>query len=171
MPANKPRPARRANSHKRKLETGPLPLCENHLKFCKAYLVHNNAKQAVIEAGYQCKDPGAHGYQLLKRANIIEFLKEARKTAMEEVKYGLKEAMNEAKFAQEFSIKHKNANALVKATEHRAKLNGLIDKNIQVQVVPFSVNIQGLPAPPPPVDVTPIVIAAAKRAAEEEEDD
>ena len=57
-----------------------VPLSFREVRFANAYFEHGNATQAVRDAGYTCASEQARrqtGYQLLRKAQVIEYLREA----------------------------------------------------------------------------------------------
>lgn len=58
--------------------------------------------------------------------------------------HNLEKAMAEAEEAMRFAKETENANAYVKAVEHRAKLNGLLVDRQEVKQVGFTIQIAGI---------------------------
>ncbi len=125
-------PEKRAAVPARGADDVAKDLCVNSLNpkqavFVAEYLKDSNGSRAAIAAGYSKHSASQVAYRLLNLSPaVMEAVKEARAIAMRKCEYSAEVAMREAEEAIEFAKETKNANALVKAVELRARLNGLI---------------------------------------------
>ena len=88
--------------------------------------------QAATQAGYKSK---ASSYYALKHPLVQQYLQSIRAESRAIATYDLVMAMEEAAFARSFAIEHENPMAVVKATELRAKLSGLLIDRVEVATV------------------------------------
>ena len=106
-----------------------------HIKFLE--LIASGMSQ--IDAGMSVGLKSSNSrYRCLTNPLAQQYLSGLRTESRAIAAYNIAEAMQEAKEARDFAIEHENPMAVVKATELRAKLSGLlIDK---VEVATFSIN-------------------------------
>ena len=123
-----------------------MRLKPSHQVFVDHYLRTGNASASAKMAGYSEKTSRHCGYQLLKHPTIAAALKEARDGAKIAASYTLDAAMKETDEAIEFAKLTKNANAMVKAIEHKSKLNGLLIERHEVKTAGFMISITGIDA-------------------------
>jgi len=111
--------------------------------FVAEYLKDSNGTRAAIVAGYGEKNAKQTAWKLLhKIPAVVDAVAAARTEVQEQAIYNLQAAMDEAEKTIEFARETKNANAMAKAVELRAKLNGLlIDRHDVRQAVGFKIVI------------------------------
>lgn len=79
---------------------------------------------------------------------VVKALNKLKSQLKEKVGYSLEKVMEETEDAKKFAIQTKNANALVKAIELRAKINGLIiEKHDHRMAANFSIQVEGVRQP------------------------
>lgn len=131
-------------------------------EFIEMYLGHrfkgNKLKMAeYLDVPYQqvknwCKHP-----------KVLAEIESRRAKIRAKGQYTLELAMEEAEAARVFAEDTGNANAYVKAVEHKAKLNGLlVEKYDHRMMANFSIQIDGVKGPP----MLPTVAADVKRVDE-----
>src|SRR5215213_9843649 len=103
----------------------------------RAYVKHRaqgvSPTQAAKAAGFSPSYADKAGSTLETLPPIMAMLSEIREEVKRVAVYDLVAAMQEAKEAAEFARTHRNPMALVKATELRAKLSGLLVEQIHVK--------------------------------------
>jgi hypothetical protein len=119
-------------------------------KFVAEYLKGKSGAEAARAAGYS---PGA------ARTRAHEFLNEhpltmaavaqAREALRTEANFNAENAMRELNDAMEFARQTKNATALARCIELRAKLSGLLDVKDKGPTAAFQINISGIDTPAP----------------------
>lgn len=130
-------------------------LSPKQAEFLKHLLAGRNARQAAILSGFSENNAGKTAARLKKHPLVIEALEKHRGTLEAEGKYSYEAAMKEASECYEFAKQTMNANAMVRAAEHRAKLSGLLVERHHVQQASFIVEIVR-PAPasePEPIEI------------------
>lgn len=154
----------RNKPYKRKT-TGPVPkrkptsrgktLTTQQAEALRLYFELNNSVTAVAKV--MGKPYGTVREWFRTQLMQDEIAKELAKL-QEKIGYSLEVSMAEAAEAMDFAKKTNNANALVKAIEHRAKLNGLlIEKHEHLGAAPFSIQVIGLPpTEAKQIEVTPV---------------
>lgn len=130
-----------------KPRTPPGGLKPKEAKFAAEYLKDGDAQRAALAVDPTYKDPGTSGSKMLQKPAVREVVKAAHQEIAKKGVHNLEIAMQEAKDAMDFAKETANANAFIKAVEHRAKLNGLLVEKIDVRAQGFILNIVGL-APP-----------------------
>lgn len=90
-----------------------------------------NVQQADRNAGYS-PAYAKKASRLLKRPVVARAIESIQAQGRTMAAYGLVEAMKEAEFAAAFAREHRNPMALLKATELRAKLSGLLIDRLEV---------------------------------------
>lgn len=93
------------------------------------------SRQAAKAAGYSDSYAKVAAHRLKKKPSVAKALEAVRREGLQMAAFGLLEAMNEAESAATFARLHKNPMALVKATELRAKLSGLMIDRVEVACV------------------------------------
>lgn len=116
-------------------------LTPRQAKFVAEYIASNNGAQAAIAAGYSHP---SNARDALKVPLVAKALEDFRRRTVEKGIYDFDMAMAEANDAVAFAKETGNANALVKAIELRAKLNGLLIEKHQHDVSGFSVFVSGI---------------------------
>lgn len=153
-------------------KSGDQQLSARQAAYVAAVIRTGNKRLAKKEAGY---NPDRSTQTIERSKPVQEALRAAKQQVMEKFKYGIEEAFQEAGDAIEFARETRNANAMVKAMELRAKLHGLIDKMTGPQLANFQIVIKGLDDTKPPSIVISQEeesrVLAHKDLSEEEEDE
>lgn len=103
------------------------PLTERQKKFTQEYLKTGNKRKAALAAGYSAKNLDHVGFKLThKHAVVSKVIAEAQKEVQKKMAYTLESAMRECDDTISFARETENANAMAKAVELKAKLNGLL---------------------------------------------
>lgn len=131
---------------------------------------HDVAIQEFFRTGDKtvaAKRAGFANANVFSVPSVVERVAEIRAAMVKEIIYDAAAAMKEAEAAIAFARETRNANALVKAIELRAKLQGLlIDKHDIRQMGSFQINISGIddkPAlPPAPIEISSTPIEASE---------
>ncbi len=124
--------------------TPRIDLNEKEREYVKGYLRTASVGQAAKSAGMSNKQAKAKGHAMLKRPQVKAAIQAAQVESAKETAYTLTQSMEEAKEAMAFARETGNANALVKAIEHRAKLNGLLVENFNVRQTGLDIIIHGV---------------------------
>jgi phage terminase small subunit len=104
-------------------------------RFLAAYMTGISARAAALEAGYSKTTADKRAYELLHQNPAMKVaLAEARNGLQLLANYNADSAMADFVAAAEFAIKTNNANALVKATEMKARLKGLLIDRAELTV-------------------------------------
>ena len=122
-------------------------LTPRQLQFVNAYLKNGgNGAAAAVEAGYSKGNSRHRAYELLNENEAVKkAIDEARTKLREATQYTAEKAMAAADDAFLMAELTKNAMAMVKATELKAKLCGLLIERHDVRTIgKFQINIQGL---------------------------
>lgn len=102
----------------------------------RAYVQHvaagMDSRAAARSAGYSESFSKVAAHRLGKKPAVSKAIESIRAEGRTMAVYGLVEAMKEADDAAAFARQHKNPMALVKATELRAKLSGLLVDRVEV---------------------------------------
>ena len=106
-----------------------------HAEFVHHFLQSANGTEAAKRAGYAEAHTSQEAYRLLRRADVKAAIDAARTTLAECSLYDVQRAMAEALAGIRFAMETKNANALVKGIELRARLSGLLIERIEVATV------------------------------------
>lgn len=109
------------------------------LKFIEHYASGKSGAESARLAGYSAKNAAATASQLLQNEAVKAALDEVRKSSLSAAVYNLEAAMKETNEVIEFSRATKNANAMIKAVEHKAKLNGLLVERHEVKQAGFTI--------------------------------
>ena len=105
------------------------------LKFVEALQTGIDGTAAAIAAGYSRKSARYMAYQLQnENAAVMAALAETREKLAESAEYNGHKCMAECDSAIAFARETKNANALVRAIELRARLSNLLREKIDVTV-------------------------------------
>ena len=116
-----------------------------HQKFAAEWVRTGVASAAAIAAGYNPRHARQEGHRLLKNPFVQEEINRLREEITESGKYNYEKAMSEALEAMKFAKATSNANAYVRAVEHRAKLSGLMIEKVDVRAaVGFQIKITGI---------------------------
>jgi transposase-like protein len=143
------------NSRYKRKTTGKLPpkrkstkgqkITEKQLEAVKIYFELNNSVTAVAT---RLGVPYGTVRDWFRKECVKVEIEKRMAELREKTGYSLEVSMAEAGEGMELARETKNANAFVKAIEHRAKLNGLLIEKLQhIGNAPFSINVVGL-APP-----------------------
>jgi phage terminase small subunit len=123
-------------------------------KFIAEYMKHGNATRAAIAIGFPESRAKQKGHELKNAPYVKEKIDQNRKEIAAKGIYNLEMAMKEADDAIQFAIETGNANAYVKAIEHKSKLNGLLIERQEIRTASFSIMIDlGEEPKPPAIDV------------------
>lgn len=87
---------------------------------------------AAKAAGYSDSYARVAAHRLMKKPAVAKAIAAIRAEGMKLASYDLTRAMDEALKAMEFAYKHEQCMAVVKATELRAKLSGLLVDKVEV---------------------------------------
>jgi phage terminase small subunit len=101
-----------------------------------------SAQEAARLAGYG-SSYAKKASRLLQCPPVARELELIRAKARDIASYTLVEAMGEANAAAQFARENKNSMALVKATELRAKLSGLLIERVEIATVDLRASIDG----------------------------
>lgn len=109
--------------------------------FCQA-IVSGMSQADAYRAAYNAsnmKPPSVqvNASKLMANAKVALRVKELRAPVMEELRYDLKAAMEEAKEAFEVAKRKENGGAMVAAATLRAKLNGLLVDRSEIRTGPL----------------------------------
>lgn len=126
-----------------------------HAKFIAEFLRLGVGTTAAIAAGYRPRSAGKTAKVLLRKPEIRAAVEAAQRAMIEKGKYSVEKSMEEAADAMAFAKQTENANALVKAIEHRAKLSGLLVEKVDMRMQGrLSIHISGVDPEPGALDVT-----------------
>lgn len=115
-----------------------------HKVFLDHYLKSGNGAEAARVAGYAKSNAAQTASQLLRTPAMKEAVLKAREGSIEATSYTLDKAMRETDACIEFAKITKNAGAMIKSIEHKAKLNGLLVEKHEVKTAGFVINISGM---------------------------
>lgn len=104
------------------------------LQFVNHYLVSGNGTDAARRAGYSEKNAGHHARTLLLSKRVQAELQKHRDQLQKQTQYDLAQAFQDAVNGAEFAKAHKNAMALHKFIELKAKLHGLLVEKHEVDM-------------------------------------
>lgn len=113
-------------------------MCElgpRHQKFVASVLSGNDGKASAISAGYAPSAAAVRAHRLLRRPQIAAVMALAKRELAEVNSFNVERAMVELDDAINFAKESKQANALVKAIELRARLHGLLIDRSQVDML------------------------------------
>lgn len=114
-------------------------------KFCQAVVSGLNISDAYRSAydagGMKPATVNRSAKELTDNPKIAARVQALRKPVVEEVQYGLKQAMSEAQQAFDVALEKGNGGAMVAAATLRAKLNGLLVERKEIRTGP----LDGLP--------------------------
>ncbi|MCZ6848413.1 MAG: terminase small subunit, partial [Alphaproteobacteria bacterium] len=113
--------------------------------FVEAILTGETGAEAARQAGYSPRNASGRAHELMKDPLVVAELEKRREVIRAENDYTREKAMDELEATMTFARETKNAGALAKAVELRAKLAGhLIERRdvrqaqvIKVEVVQF----------------------------------
>jgi len=112
---------------------GTRNLTPKQFRFVLAYCGGLDQKNATIAAGYSAKSSAA-AYDLMHTPAVRAAIDEMHSKLRAKTTYEAADAFREAGEAIEFAKETKNANALVRALELRARLNGLLTEKVSLEV-------------------------------------
>lgn len=152
--------------------TEDSPLDEKQEIFVREYMKNLRPTAAARIAYPESVNPREKGKYLLSRPHVKKAIADAKIDLQNNGKYGLKQAVEEFDVAIRFAFTTKNANALAKLLETKAKLHGLLIDRREISIVPFQINISGITREALPRPAAPIEIEAkeVKELAKESED-
>lgn len=147
------------NRKKKPRERSNHSINPREMRFVQEYLKDGVATQAAIRAGWSAKSAKSQGYEILHRPRVRAEIEKARTQALEIGVYNLKAAMLDTQAAIDFARETGNATALIKAVEHKAKLNGLLIERHDVRQSGFVIQISGIHDAPSQIVAPSEVIA------------
>lgn len=128
-----------------------------------------NAIEAADRAGYSGK---VAAQRLLNTPIVKKEVAARRESVSKKIEYTAETAMEELKEAMQFAKDTRNATAMVKAIETRAKVMGLlIEKNDVRLLGQFSINISGIDTPINMSQIAQAVVSQLPPPAAEADDD
>lgn len=131
------------------MEERPLPL--KHQSFVAEYVVNGGiGTAAAVAAGYAPNSAKHTAYKLLRRPEIKAAVDEARQRIKDAGMYDVDRAMAELYEVIRFARETKNATAMARAVELRARIAGVLTDNINLRTTT--------------VDISGALIEARKRA-------
>ena len=137
----------------------PREITPKQMVFVTHYLRTNDAKGAVVAAGYAPKNADTTAHRFLHKVPaIMAMVNKARNAVAKKSEYNLERLMDELNDGAAFSRETGNATALARFTELKAKAMGLLIERIdQRQVGSFEINITGIgqSSAAEPIDITP----------------
>jgi hypothetical protein len=107
-------------------------LTDKQRKYVEHLAAGMDSRTAAKGAGYSDSYSRVAASRLAKKPEIAKAIEVIRKKGCEMAAYDLAAAMKEAESAATFARLHRNPMALVKATELRAKLSGLLIDRLEV---------------------------------------
>lgn len=114
-------------------------------KFIEFYLSGMTGAAACRKAGYAPKNAAKAARVLLNDSPLVmKAIKAARDKSATKATYNYDSAMKEADECISFAKITRNANAMVKAVEHKAKLSGLLIEKHEIKQTGFMINISGI---------------------------
>src|SRR5579864_5023170 len=103
-------------------------LTPRKMAFLSAYLSGKGGAESAIAAGYKSSNARHRAYELLNNDPlVVEAIKDAQEKLRREANFNAEKAMDELNDAMKFARETKNATALARCIELRAKLAGLLD--------------------------------------------
>jgi len=120
---------------------GTRNLTPKQFRFVLAYCGGLDQKNATLAAGYSAKSTAA-AYDLMHTPAVRAAIDEMQAKLRAKTTYEAADAFREAGEAIKFAKETKNANALVRALELRARLNGLLTEKVSLEVE-HSIDIAG----------------------------
>lgn len=130
-----------AASLAKRLEQHLAPLSLLERRFVLAYLKSGNQAQAAREAGYSHKSAKNQGSLLMRRQHVKAALDAAQAAMIEKTAYDVATAMAEFDEVIAFARQTKNATAMCRAVELRAKMAGLLDSPGEATGTPLNIHI------------------------------
>lgn len=122
--------------------------------FIQNYLSGMGVKASALAAGYSEKCAQVKGSEILKRQNVKRLVDETREKIVNRAIYNVATAMDELDAAIKFARETKNAAAMAKSIEIKAKLAGLLQDKNPAASAAFQINIVGIDQPIEPPMVT-----------------
>jgi phage terminase small subunit len=119
-------------------------LTPRKLKFIGEYLAGKNGQQAAVAAGYSAGNARHRAYELMRDPLVEVAIKDAQEELRKQANFNAEKAMSELNDAMTFARETKNATALARCIELRAKLAGLLDTKDKGSTQAFQININGL---------------------------
>jgi hypothetical protein len=140
--------------------------------FVKFYLEGKSGAEAARLAGYRPGTVRNRAFEFLNRnAQTMTAITKGHEEIRREANYDVAKGMQELSDAMVFARQTKNATALARCVELRAKLCGLLDTKEKAPVAAFAININGVDAPQPvAINIVDIDTPSPVVAALEEED-
>jgi phage terminase small subunit len=130
-------------------------LTPRKLSFISAYLSGKGGAESAMAAGYSPGNARHRAYELLNNDPlVVEAIKDAQEKLRREANFNAEKAMDELNDAMKFARETKNATALARCIELRAKLAGLLDTRDKGPTTAFQINIAGLDTPEPAASVS-----------------
>src|SRR5215469_2423408 len=120
-------------------------LTPRKMAFLSAYLSGRGGAESAVIAGYSKTNARHRAYELLNNDPlVVEAIKDAQDKLRKEANFNAEKAMDELNEAMKFARDTKNATALARCIELRAKLAGLLDTKDKGPQTAFQINISGL---------------------------
>ncbi len=123
-------------------------LTPRKMAFLSAYLSGKGGVESAVAAGYKPSNARHRAYELLNNDPlVVEAIKDAQDKLRREANFNAEKAMDELNDAMKFARETKNATALARCIELRAKLAGLLDSKDKGPTAAFQININGIDTP------------------------
>lgn len=107
-------------------------------KFIQGLAVGKSASESARDAGYSEKYARKYASKTSKDPKVTQAVAAIRAQSKIAAAFTLDQAMERARYAIKFAIKHKHPMALCKATEHEAKLAGLLIDRVETVTLDLS---------------------------------
>jgi hypothetical protein len=114
-------------------------LTGKQIRFIELFASGIEQKVAAEQAGLKNR---SSQYRTLTNPLAVQYLSTIRAESRAIAAYDIASAMQEAKEARDFAIEHENPMAVVKATELRAKLSGLLIDRVEIATVDLTGALQ-----------------------------
>jgi phage terminase small subunit len=126
-------------------------LTPRQMKFVAAYISGKGGAESARFSGYSPANARGRAYELLnENKTVMAAIAEAQEQVRREANFSAEKAMDELNQAMQFARETKNATALARCIELRAKLAGLLDtKDKGGPTAAFQININGIESPEP----------------------
>jgi phage terminase small subunit len=123
-------------------------LTPRQTRFVAAYISGKGGAESARLAGYSPASSRGRAYELLnENETVMAAIAEAQAELRKEANFNAEKAMDELNEAMKFARETKNATALARCIELRAKLAGLLDVRDKGPTAAFQININGIDTP------------------------
>lgn len=120
------------------------------MAFISHYLSGKGGAESAVAAGYTPSNARHRAYEMLNQDPLVmAAIKDAQEKLRKEANFNAEKAMDELNEAMKFARETKNATALARCIELRAKLAGLLDTKDKGPTAAFQININGIDTPEP----------------------